>query len=122
MSKRPSQKTAKAQCDRLFSLYIRSLGYCEKCGRGEPEVKLETAHWISRRYSNTRCDPENAFCMCSRDHRWFTDHPTEFGRWAIRQKGEDVYQRLLEASQETAKVDWVAERDVLRRLLEKVAS
>lgn len=119
MSK-PTQKSAKKACDRLFSRYVRSVGYCEYCGRTEPEVQLQCAHWISRRYSNIRCDPENAFCLCARDHRWFTDHPTEFGRWAIAMRSEDVYQRLLEASRKTSKVDWHLQREVLLRMLEDV--
>lgn len=120
MAKRPSQKTAKNACDRLFSQYIRSLGYCELCGDTGEAAQLQCAHWISRRYSNTRCDPDNAFCLCARDHRWFTDHPTEFGRWAINMRGEDVYQRLLEASREPAKVDWIQERKVLKRMVDSM--
>jgi hypothetical protein len=115
-----SQKTAKAAADRYFSLYIRAVGFCENCHRTPPEVQLQCAHWISRRYSNTRCDPENAFSLCAACHRWFTDHPTEFGRWAIEARGEDTYQRLLEASREPAKVDWEEQRKVLKTLVEKV--
>ena len=110
-----SPKQAKAASDRLFSRLVRSVGYCEHCGSSAGQ--LQCAHWISRRYSNTRCDPENAFCLCAACHRWFTDHPTEFGRWAVGQRGEDVYQRLLEASREPAKVDWVEQRRVLKEML-----
>ena len=116
----PTQKTHKNACDTLFSQYIRSIGFCENCHRTADEVQLQCAHWISRRYSNTRCDPENAFCLCAACHRWFTDHPTEFGRWAIQARGEDVYQRLLEASREPAKVDWADQRRVLKELLRAI--
>lgn len=118
MSKRPSQKSAKNACDRLFSQYVRSLGYCERCGRSG--VRLETSHWISRRFSNTRCDPDNAFCLCSACHRWWHNFPTDSGRWAIEQRGEAVYERLREAANEPAKVDWVAEREVLKRMVDSV--
>jgi hypothetical protein len=120
MSRKPTQKTAKAACDRLFSQYIRSLGFCEYCGRGEPEVQLQCAHWISRRYSNTRCDPENAFCLCAGCHLRFTHNPTEFSDWAVKQRGRAVYERLREAANQTAKVDWVKEREVLKQMLVKL--
>jgi hypothetical protein len=77
---------------------------------------LECAHWISRRYSNIRTDFDNAFCLCSSHHRWFTDHPTEWGRWTIEQRGEATYQRLLEASQKTDKVDWIEQLAQLEHL------
>jgi hypothetical protein len=115
-----TQRSAKNACDRLFSQIVRSLGFCENCGKSHNEVQLQCAHWISRRYSNTRCDPENAFCLCARCHRWFTDHPTEFGRWATNMRGEATYQRLLEASREPAKVDWSQQREVLQQMLERV--
>lgn len=115
-----SQKTAKNACDKLFSQYIRSVGFCENCHRGAHEVQLQCAHWISRRYSNIRCDPDNAFCLCAGCHRWFTDHPTEFGKWAVEARGEATYQRLLEASREPSKVDWEAEREVLKRMVKEV--
>lgn len=120
MTRKPSQKTARNACDKLFSKLIRSVGYCERCGRTEPEVKLETSHWISRRYSNTRCDPDNAFCLCSACHRWWHAFPTDASDWAVNQRGRAVYERLREAANETAKVDWVREREVLRLLVERL--
>lgn len=110
------QKAAKDKADRLFSEMVRAVGSCERCGRREPEVQLQCAHWISRRYNWTRTDFDNAFCLCAADHRFFTDHPTEFGRWAIEQRGEATYQRLLEQSQRRNKFDWIAELDRLKKL------
>lgn len=108
------QKAAKNRCDRLFSLIVRQLDHCEHCGEDGHIVQLQCAHWISRRYSWTRTDFDNAFCLCAACHRWFTDHPTEWGRWATGQRGEDTYQRLLSQSQRRNRFDWVAELERLK--------
>lgn len=110
-------KAAKAHADRLFSQWVRSVGFCENCGSTPNEVQLQCAHWISRRYSWTRTYELNAFCLCAACHRWFTDHPTEFGKWAIEQRGEDVYAHVLQRSNRRDKFDWFAEVDRLKGLL-----
>lgn len=110
---KPKQQTAKNKADRLFSLHVRSTGRCENCGQRE---NLQCAHWISRRYAWTRTYEQNAFCLCARCHRWFTDHPTEFGRWAVDRRGETVYREVLERSQRRTKFDWTAEAIRLQSL------
>ena len=108
------QKTAKKKADTLFSKQIRALGHCQNCGKTEGQVQLQCAHWISRRYSNTRVVAANAFCLCAGCHFFYTHNPTEFSRWAIDQRGEDVYQGLRELSQSISKVDWNATLKQLR--------
>lgn len=111
-----SQKTAKNHCDRLFSQIVRSVGVCERCGSYAGEVQLQTSHWISRRYSNVRTDFDNAFCLCAACHRWWHAFPTDASDWAIEQRGRETYERIREAANETAKVDWVAELERLRAI------
>lgn len=118
MPRTMSQKSAKAKADILFSQLIRTVGHCENCGKTE---WLQCAHWISRRYSNTRVDPDNAFCLCSGCHIYFTHNPTEFSEWAISRRGRVTYERLFEAAQKTARVDWLVQVEVLRRMLEDAA-
>lgn len=108
----PTQK-AKDKADILFSRIIRSKGACERCG--ESNVQLQCAHWISRRYAWTRTYEDNAFCLCAKDHHYFTDHPTEFGKWAIGMRSEDTYQAVLERSQRRDKFDWPAELERLQQ-------
>jgi len=108
-------QTAKNKSDRLFSKHVRSLGWCQNCGESD-YTKLQCAHWISRRYSWTRTYSDNAFCLCAKCHRLFTDHPTEFSRWAINQRGEATYQTILERSQTRTKFDWHAELERLESL------
>jgi len=96
-------KGAKAKCDRLFSLIVRARGACENCGESR-YAQLQTAHIISRRYSHTRCDLDNAYCLCAACHRAFTDHPVDFGAF-VKFKNTN-YGVLIIRSQDQAKKDW----------------
>ncbi len=69
---------AKGKADRTFSAWVRSIGFCERCGTGR---NLQCAHIRSRRFSRWRVDPRNAVCLCAGCHHWFTDHPIEFASW-----------------------------------------
>ena len=103
-----SAKGAKKKADDLFSRIIRSKGFCENCGNDDYS-KLQCAHIISRRYSNTRVDFANALCLDAKCHLYFTDHPLEFASFVHSKRSPAVLRRLQELSQSTAKVDWTAE-------------
>jgi len=109
-------KTLRNRADRLFSAYVRSKGRCEVETCQAPPSSLQCAHWIGRRYAWTRTFEGNAFCLCARHHLWFTDHPTEFGRWAINQRGEVTYVQLLTRSQKRQRFDWDDEVERLEKL------
>lgn len=96
-----SPKGAKAKADKYFSLIVRSRGACESCGG---TANLQTAHIISRRYSHTRCDERNAFCMDTKCHMYFTDHPVEFAEFVLHHCPD--YHALWKLSIQTGKVDW----------------
>lgn len=98
-----SPKGAKARADKYFSLIVRARGECQACGKRE---NLQTAHVISRRFSNTRCELMNAYCLCAGCHHHFTDHPVEWGQFVIEKMGESGYRHLTAMSQLTTKVDW----------------
>jgi hypothetical protein len=106
------QKTAKNKADALFSSLIRAHGTCERCGKSG---RLETSHWLSRRFSNIRTDFDNAFCLCSACHRWWHNDPTAATDWAIEKRGRETYERLREAANEKSKIWWP---DELKRLQE----
>lgn len=103
------QKAAKAKADAIFGRIIRNFGQCEYCGAMPPNVKLETAHWLPRRHSNTRTDLANAFCLCSAHHRYFTSDPTAWALWALLRRGRATYERLREAANRHSEMDWPAE-------------
>ncbi len=115
--RKPTPKASKAKADILFSRLIREVGYCESCGKRPPEVQLQCAHWISRRYSNTRVDPDNAFCLCARCHIFFGLNPTDFALWAIDRRGIETYERLRAAANQTSKVDWAEQVELLKAML-----
>lgn len=110
----------KAEATRLHSQIVRARGRCENCGDDWRSTgsKLECAHIVSRRYSNTRTDPENAFCFCSRCHMRFTEWPLEFAAFVIGAIGEARYRQLHIKAHSIEKVDWYDELDRLRALAE----
>lgn len=69
-------KGLRGKATRLHSLVVRARGVCVLCGEQEYS-KLQAAHIIPRRYAVTRCDPENAWCLCVRDHMRLTEHADE---------------------------------------------
>ncbi len=104
-------KGPKGNATRLHAQIVRARGACEACGA--EGVRLECAHIISRRYAHTRTDLENAVCLCSADHRYFTDYPIEFASFITRHLGQDKYDELYKKSMRRDKVDWVVEADRL---------
>jgi hypothetical protein len=106
-------KGAKLRADKLFSQIIRSRGACENCGATGEGAFLQCAHIISRRYANTRCDEDNALCLCARCHHFFTDHPVSFGAVILDRIGFDAYADLVRRSQASQRVIW---NDVVQRL------
>lgn len=93
MRKITKAKRAKGKADRLFSLLIRSRGACEKCGERD-YAKLQCAHIIGRRYSATRTDERNAWCLCARCHLRLTDHPDEHVAFTLQTIGPEVFDEL----------------------------
>ena len=89
---RQSPKRLKAEADRLFSLLIRSKGYCES-GRPNHAGPLQCAHGFSRRYMGTRWITQNAFSLCAGCHVYFTHRPIEWDEW-MRLKRGPLYEPL----------------------------
>jgi hypothetical protein len=112
------QSTAKNKADTLFSQIIRGLGYCERCKRRPPEVRLETSHIFGRRYAAIRTDETNALCLCSACHRWWHDHPTETYEFAVSIIGVEAYERLRAKKNDMTgqRFDWITELDRLQSL------
>ena len=103
-------KGAKGKATKLHALIVRSRGRCEKCGSRHV---LQCAHIISRKYSWTRTDLDNAFCLCASCHRFFTDNPVEFGIFTIDTIGDDRFDELIKKRNSIDKFDWDEEADRL---------
>ena len=104
-------KGPKGKATKLHAAIVRSRADCESCGSSH---HLQCAHIISRKYSWTRTALDNAFCLCGRCHRHFTDNPIEFGPFTLGKIGEANYQSLLDRRNSIAKFDW--DEEVIRLL------
>jgi 5-methylcytosine-specific restriction endonuclease McrA len=96
-------KGAKGKADVLFSKIIRHNKGCQRCGSRN---SVQCSHIVSRRFSNTRTDTDNAQALCAKCHQFFTTHPVEFGKWVFSTIGEEKYNQLKRKSEATTKVDW----------------
>ena len=121
-SRKRKPAAVKAEATRLHSLIVRARGVCENCGDAWRATgsKLECAHIVSRRYSRTRTDLDNAFCLCSRCHMRFTEWPLEFADFVVSKIGQDAYDALRAKAQGLGKVDWYEELDRLRVIAERL--
>ena len=99
-------KGAKGKATKLHAAIVRDHASCQSCGSTS---NLQCAHIISRKYSRTRTDLDNAFCLCASCHAHFTDHPVDFGQFTIDQIGESNYDLLLEKRRSIVKMDWDVE-------------
>ena len=110
-------KGAKGRATRLHALITRDFGKCMNCGTTNA---LQCAHIISRKYSHTRTDLNNAFCLCASCHMTFTDNPVEFGKFTIDQIGEDNYYALYRKRERIDKMDWETEAKRLREIAKEM--
>ena len=123
--KKSNTQRAKEKATRLHSLIVRSKGYCENCGDAWQAngSKLECAHIVSRRFSATRTDLDNAFCLCSKCHFRFTEWPLEMAHFVLSKIGERKYEALREkAHNPLVKVDWPAEAERLDAIWKQIES
>lgn len=103
----------KGKATKLHAEIIRSHGKCENCGGTN---FVQCAHIISRRYSATRTKLNNAFALCAKCHRYYTDHPKEFGKFIDRTWAGEIYETMFQFAQSPIKMDWITELARLKRL------
>lgn len=87
----PYGRGNKAKATKLHSLLVRKRGACERCGS---RSNLQCAHIIGRRYSATRTDEMNAWCLCAKCHLRLTEHPDEHMAFVYVTIGEDQFRVL----------------------------
>lgn len=115
-------KGPRGKADKLFSQLVRARGHCESCGRSDP-YSLQCAHIVGRRYSSTRTDTRNAFCLCYTCHRRYTDHPDEWMDFIDGSIGRAEYNRLkrkAEAGGKFGRQFWEAEVQRLIPLVKRL--
>lgn len=111
-------KGAKGRATKLHGELVRARGACERCGSVD---NLQCAHIVSRKFSNTRTDLANAWCLCASCHRYLTDEPFLHVAFAVQTLGEHGYARLREKALAPGKVDWDAEVLRLREIARAAA-
>lgn len=111
--KKPTATQLKKKATVLHSQLVRSRGACENCGK---TTNLQCAHIISRRYSATRTDLDNAFCLCAGCHMRFTEWPVEFGSFVVDKIGNVEYATLRAKAETVTRMDWAAELERLKGL------
>lgn len=67
--------------DRAFSLAVRRVGECQRCGRGPDKVQLQCSHIYTRANLAVRWDLLNATCLCAACHRWWHQNPKDAIEW-----------------------------------------
>lgn len=92
--------------DKLAGDICRSKGYCEAKGYGTFKCtnRLQWCHIFSRRYQRLRWLPQNALCMCSSHHVYFTYNPNEWVKF-LMDKYNDTYQWLYQQKESYVKID-----------------
>ena len=114
-------KGAKAKATRLHSELVRTRGLCQRCGSGRT---LQCAHIIGRRYSATRTDENNAWCLCAGCHMRLTEHPDEHMDFVAETIGMAAFSALkakAEAGVKAGEPFWHAEVLRLESLLREAA-
>lgn len=102
----------KKECDLLFSKIVRNRGVCDKCGN---TTGLQCAHIISRNFSATRHDLDNALCLCSGCHMFWHHEPIEATRW-FENKYPGRYDKLNFKRHAVTKMDYMLVKLYLKQL------
>lgn len=78
--RKSNRATLKRKADKLFSLKVRSRGYCQLKGLDHIACSqdLQCMHVITRSNHRLRWEDLNALAGCFGHHRWYTTHPFEF--------------------------------------------
>jgi hypothetical protein len=78
--KKPTKRSLKAKADKLFSLMVRKHGRCQFKGLDKVRCSsvLQCAHIETRGTNRLRFDQQNALCLCSGHHWFYTNHPKSF--------------------------------------------
>lgn len=80
--------------DKIFSLQVRAIGYCEKCQR---TTNLQCSHIYSRENKWLRWDKENAFCFCGGCHIfWWHKEPAEAVEWAKNKRNFEYLEKQMQ--------------------------
>jgi hypothetical protein len=102
--------------DILFSRIVRARERCQRCGIDIPP--FHCAHIVRRRYSATRCEEDNAWCLCPPCHHLVDEWPMEHNKLVRQTIGIDRYMELVALAMmgptESSKLFWKNQVERLR--------
>lgn len=104
-AKKHTKKYWIKKLDKLVGDVVRSRRTCESW-RDEHTTVLQWAHIISRRYHHTRWLEENALCLCSGCHKFYTDRPLEWEEFITSKFGDTHYRWLKQLALSNEKIDY----------------
>ena len=96
-------KPNKLKCDKLFSEIIRKAGRCLRCSS---TYNLQCAHIFTRGYYTIRWDLDNAVCLCSKCHVYFTFKPLQWEDFIRPHIGETKWQELRQKALAYRKINY----------------
>jgi hypothetical protein len=107
MKRRSTATNMRRNCDDRMRTWVRAANQCARCGveRGP----FECAHIRPRRFSWTRTDERNAWCLCVPCHRLVDGYLSEFNALVEATIGWELYAELEEKSRRRDKFDWKTE-------------
>lgn len=112
------------QADVLFSKVIRERdGHCKAAGQHDVQCSgsLQCCHIIGRGERAIRTYEPNAIAMCQAHHMFFTHRPAAWLDFIDQEFPGLVFHLRSKAREERyLKVDWRAERDRLKAVLERL--
>ena len=112
------------QADKWFSLCVRERAdwICEKTGKKYPEKSsgLHCSHIIPRRNKSVRWCGLNAQALSYSAHLyWFHSNPLESSAWVREQLGEEMYDILIEKSNQIFKMAKGEEKEIAKHYKEE---
>lgn len=112
--KKPTRSNLRRNCDDRVRKIVVAHGECERCGW--TAGPFEAAHVIRRRYSWTRTDERNLWCLCRPCHQTIDTYVSAFNALVEATIGWDLHAELEEKSRKREKFDWSAELERLKAL------
>lgn len=94
-----SRKGPGRKAEILHSRIVRSRLRCERCQkRGVSITEFQCAHIVRRWYAATRCDENNAWCLCATCHYTVDNDPAELMELVAATIGVQAYRALRETA------------------------
>ena len=102
-AKKPGRKKTKftvADCDRVFSIYIRlrdtkgNYGNCAACRRGIHYASCHNGHYVGRQFYKYRWDPKNCAACCVNCNVFLEGNKGPFSRWIDKTWGAGTAEML----------------------------